>query len=163
MWDSAVAHLVVAVNADQFDELARWAGDHDGIAQMSGSQGLVTLFVHASSLDSYREGVLAAAEKLRSQGFTVVGLDLDLANTTDIADRTGRSRQAIRQYSEGLRGPQGFPAPLGEPGGVRVWDWGSVNEWLRTSGLGGDPEYHPTREVIADLSTALQNPMAPAR
>jgi hypothetical protein len=96
----------------------------------------------------------------------VTEFDYDLVNTSEIAKRIGRTRQAATQYIEGSRGPGGFPQPMGAVGdGQRIWDWGSVVAWLARSGLPHDPEYHPPRQVLVVFNTWLaqrsNNPAAP--
>lgn len=156
MWDKAVADLVIDVDSQQFERVAKWVGERDGMAYSSDGQTIATLFFdEVSDCETLNALLHAAVRDLRTAGFDVVGLDFDLVNTTEIADRIGRTRQTVRQYVDGLRGPGRFPAPLGAPGGVRVWDWGSVNEWLRAFDGSGDPEYHPTREFIEEFNASV--------
>jgi hypothetical protein len=158
MWNEAVADLVIDIDPQQFERLAEWVGDRDGMASSDG-QTIATLFFGVSDCDKLHVLLHDAVRDLRGAGFEVVGLDFDLVNTTEIADRIGRTRQTVRQYVDGLRGPGQFPAPLGAPGGVRVWDWGSVNEWLRAFDESGDPEYHPTREFITEFNASVAQPL----
>jgi hypothetical protein len=156
MWNRAVADLVIDIDPEQFERLAEWVGDRDGMASLNDGQTIATLFFNdVSECEKLHLVLHEAVCGLHSAGFEVIGLDFDLVNTTEIADRIGRTRQTVRQYVDGLRGPGGFPAPLGVPGGVRVWDWGSVNEWLREFEESGDPEYHPTREFIAEFNASV--------
>ncbi|WP_328861748.1 helix-turn-helix transcriptional regulator [Streptomyces sp. NBC_00306] len=63
---------------------------------------------------------------------SVTRVTLDLVSVTDIATRVGKSRSTVRSWVTGSRGPGDFPrqvATLG--GGVQVWHWPEVNEWLR--------------------------------
>jgi hypothetical protein len=72
-------------------------------------------------------------------GCRVARVDDDLVATTDIAARTGRSRESVRLLAEGRRGDGDFPAPVGYlSGGVRVWTWASVNRWFQARGEGDD-------------------------
>lgn len=156
MWEKAVAHLVIVICPEEFERLAKWAGDRDGIVSSSDGQTIATMFFEdVNECDKLRALLVDAVRELEAAGFKVIGLDFDLVNTTDVADRIGRTRQTVRQYVDGLRGPGRFPAPLGSPGGVRVWDWGSVNEWLRAFDQSGDPEYHPTREFITEFNASV--------
>lgn len=156
-WTRAVADLVIDIDPEQFERFTEWVGDRDGMAYSSDGQIIATLFFDdVSECDKLHALLHDAVRELRVAGFDVVGLDFDLVNTTEIADRIGRTRQTVRQYADGLLGPGGFPAPLGVPGGVRVWDWGSVNEWLRGFDERGDPEYRPTREFIAEFNASVR-------
>ena len=156
MWNKAVANLAIAIDSQDFVRLAEWVGDRDGMLYASNNQTVATLFFEGiSECDKLHAALHDVVRDLRSAGFEPTGLEFDLVNTTDVADRIGRTRQTVRQYADGVRGPGEFPVPLGVPGGVRVWDWGSVNEWLRSFDESGDPEYHPTRNFIAEFNASL--------
>ena len=65
-------------------------------------------------------------------------LDQDLVSISDIAERTGRTRESIRLLVDGKRGPGVFPAPVGSVGdAIRVWPWAVVADWFSAS-LGED-------------------------
>ena len=86
-----------------------------------------------------------------------VEVDEDLVDLTEIANRIGRSRESVRLWSLGRRGPGGFPTPLGIlPGSVKVWDWGSVHAWVRRAvpGLVGN-DRHLTRHEMAEVMVRL--------
>ncbi|GAB3107565.1 hypothetical protein GCM10027160_04360 [Streptomyces calidiresistens] len=79
------------------------------------------------------DAVLDATNHLREllPGVVVTRLALDLVRVTDIAARVDRPRATVRSWTTGTRGPGGFPRPLATlSGGVRVWHWPEVNEWL---------------------------------
>ncbi len=55
----------------------------------------------------------------------------DLVSLSDIAHRTRRSKEAVRQWAAGGRGPGGFPEPeWRSPGEVRFWSWTQVAAWI---------------------------------
>ena len=60
-----------------------------------------------------------------------VAVDRDLVSVTDIADRVGVTREAVRHWSSGKRRAGRFPTPLGSPSGSKVWEWSAVHAWLR--------------------------------
>ena len=66
-------------------------------------------------------------------GLVVVGAGQDDQVTMlDIARRAGRTREAVRLWATGKRGPGGFPVPSWtSPGGERFWSWPEVARWLR--------------------------------
>ncbi|MDZ7734550.1 MAG: DNA-binding protein [Acidimicrobiia bacterium] len=52
--------------------------------------------------------------------------------TTEITQRLGLSRPQLvhdwrRRYDD-------FPQPVAVVSGVRVWDWGDIERWLRSTG-----------------------------
>lgn len=48
-----------------------------------------------------------------------------------IAERTGKSRECVRLWAEGQRGPGGFPSALRWiDARTRLWRWSDVVEWL---------------------------------
>lgn len=118
--------------------------DDDAVAQIYGalvafswrSDGLRTLVSIYSDSDPI--ACAAKAARLIVMRFpcaTVVGVDEDLVSISDIASRAGVSREAVRTWVEGSRGPGGFPLHEGSVGGgsrgaTKVWIWPAVNRWL---------------------------------
>lgn len=55
----------------------------------------------------------------------------DLVSIPGIARRAQRSREAVRLWATGQRGPGGFPAAEWQsPGGERFWSWTKVARWI---------------------------------
>lgn len=73
--------------------------------------GLVDLDREATTLLA---AITSAIRQIESvPGLRVVGLgDSGVVTLREIADRLGRTYEAVRLYSEGRRGPGGFPSPL---------------------------------------------------
>lgn len=81
-------------------------------------------------------------------------LDRDLVGISEIAKRTGRSRQNVSQWVQGERHVQQsppFPKVEGVVGRARIWLWSEVNSWLETIGL-SDPNPSPMRHEITDIN-----------
>lgn len=58
----------------------------------------------------------------------------DWVSATDIAHRARRSREAVRLWAAGARGPGGFPAAAWQsPSGERFWSWTQVAKWIRAN------------------------------
>ena len=77
---------------------------------------------------------LALAEKVVAAVHTAVPVrvDQDLVSISDIAERTGRTRESVRLLVDGKRGPGNFPGPVGVVGdAIRIWPWAVVTEWFR--------------------------------
>jgi hypothetical protein len=84
---------------------------------------------------------------------TVRQVDLDVVAASDIAERIGQSKEAVRLWSTGARGPGHFPAPLGIVGGANatpVWAWADVYGWL----TGAKPE------LVADMPRPVPTAVA---
>jgi hypothetical protein len=75
----------------------------------------------------------AVADIEKVPGLLVIGAGQDDQVTMlDIARRAGRSRETVRLWAAGKRGPGGFPAATWtSPGGERFWSWPEVAAWLR--------------------------------
>ncbi len=75
----------------------------------------------------------AVAEIETVPGILVTGAGQDdQVAMLDIARRAGCTREAVRLWAAGKRGPGGFPAPAWtSPGGERFWSWPEVAAWLR--------------------------------
>jgi hypothetical protein len=98
------------------------------------------------------EAIASAVRDVESTGLTVLRiLDEDLLTLADIADRIGQSRESVRRYATGERGPGGFPPPVNPArDGTVFYRWTEVAPWLR-SRLGLDiPEVDPAL-VFANL------------
>ncbi len=94
--------------------------------------GQLLVVVHSDGDDGVQVARNVVEQLERDMALHVESVDLDLVGVSDIARRLGRTRQSVQQLVDGSRGPGGFPAPSGAPGGSRVWDWASVSEWART-------------------------------
>jgi hypothetical protein len=93
-------------------------------------------------------------------GVEIDGVDEDLVGISDIAGRIGVSRETVRLWTAGERGPGNFPAPRGSLGGssrgsIRVWDWPSVNAWLAEHYELGDEELYLSSKQVAELNAAV--------
>ena len=79
--------------------------------------------------------------------------DDDLVTLADIADRVGRSREAVRLWSVGRTGPGGFPLSVDSNISTAYYRWSQVAPWLRER-MGLDvPDPEP---VLAAINLALQ-------
>jgi predicted DNA-binding transcriptional regulator AlpA len=101
---------------------------------------------------SFISDVMAAAPGARP-----IMAERDLVNTTDIADRCGVSREAVRNWVKGRRRQGRFPREVGSPGGQKVWEWGSVSAWLELNLRIGDGLLYPTHAEFADIDAHIKN------
>lgn len=54
----------------------------------------------------------------------------ELVFASEIAQRTGRTKESVSLLVEGRRGPGGFPAPARIAGGHKLWRWQDVLAWF---------------------------------
>ena len=108
----------------------------------------------AASLYEAISSAIADAESV--DGLRVVRIaDIDLVSMSEIAARVGRSRECVRLWVNGRRGPGGFPAPLNSPHDrYRFWRWSDVEGWLRGV-LGGEP-WSAEDHLRAAINAALE-------
>ena len=83
---------------------------------------------------SIREAILSAINNVEGAdiGARVIRVEPDeLVTASEIAERTGRTRESIRLLAAGKRGQGGFPPPLrGMKSRTRLWRWAEVALWL---------------------------------
>jgi hypothetical protein len=94
----------------------------------------VTHIEFAREAPGWAEALGSAVRDIETvPGLMVTGAGQDdLVSALDIAHRTRRSREAVRLWASGQRGPGGFPAPEWvSPGGERFWSWARVARWVR--------------------------------
>lgn len=100
----------------------------------TGSLGALADFNREAS--SLAEAITSAARDIEKvPGLRAVGVKCDnMVTLLNIADRTGVSREAVRLWATGGRGPGGFPPPaMITTGGEKVWDWEQVVPWIERS------------------------------
>lgn len=88
----------------------------------------------AREAPGWAEAIGSAVRDVESvSGLIVTGAGQeDLVSIPDIAHRAQRSREAVRLWAAGKRGPGGFPAADWQsPGGERFWSWTKVARWIR--------------------------------
>lgn len=83
--------------------------------------------------DNLGEAIATAVRELQAVGLEAVRvLDEDLVTLADIADRLGQSRESVRRYATGDRGPGGFPPPVNPArDGTLFYRWSEVAPWVR--------------------------------
>lgn len=80
----------------------------------------------------------------------------DLVTASDIARRTGRTRESIRLLVAGERGPGGFPSPVTHARARnRMWRWLDVAGWFEQA-LGEQVDTTGEADFIAAFNSALE-------
>jgi transcriptional regulator with XRE-family HTH domain len=110
--------------ADRFFE----AGCDD--ATLSFQKGVIILEFTREAV-SISKAVASAYADVRHAGASVDRIEPDyLVSLSEIAERSGKSRQAISLYTNGERG-EGFPAPVARIMSKHpLYDWEEVAGWL---------------------------------
>ena len=88
----------------------------------------------------------------------------DLVSMSDVADRVGVSREAVRKWIN--REANAFPSPFGCVGARQlVWQWADVNSWLKTVKSIVVDEDLPPSSVVDQINAHLNKSMQylPAR
>lgn len=131
MTDFLIQLIYTGVDTD--DEATLNALAQAGVAtahKLDGDLAMLTSGVQApTAVDAARMVMDSVHETLPTA--TPVESHRDLVSVTDIGDRVGVTREAVRNWSAGRRGPGGFPMPVGSPSDYKVWEWSSVHAWLR--------------------------------
>lgn len=113
---------------------------------------------HAVGFD--REGndllvlLLDALAQVIEAGLEPVAVEDEYVSASEIAERTGRSRQSISQLVAGDRGPGGFPLPAAGNVRSRLWRWADVAHWFERLDGRISPADERSR-IIAGLNGAL--------
>ena len=95
----------------------------------------------------------AARDIEKVPSLRAVGVQCDnMVNLAAIAKRANVSREAVRLWATGQRGPGGFPhAALVSTGGERLWDWLEVAPWLEDVRRLDDEEIAAMRRHLVKL------------
>jgi hypothetical protein len=101
---------------------------------------------------SLAEAIVSAVRGIESVGLTALRvLDEDLVTLADIGGRIGQSRESVRRYVSGERGPGGFPPPANPAReGTVFYRWSEVAPWVRQH-LGLDVPNTDPALVVANL------------
>jgi hypothetical protein len=104
------------------------------------------------------DAILSAIDDSERAGLSVAGVMEDMVTAEDIAEKTGRSGQAVGHWITGERGPGGFPAPAIHRGSrVKLYSWAQVSSWLSAARLGQvDPAAAEVAGAAAEVSALLR-------
>lgn len=94
--------------------------------------------------DTYVHAVVSAYHNVLATGATIERFEPDfLVSASEIAERSHLTRQAVSNYTKGIRGEE-FPAPVARiMSDSPLWDWVDVSSWLFKRRL-------VTRETVVD-------------
>jgi predicted DNA-binding transcriptional regulator AlpA len=122
-----------------------------------GSRDGVVFLDFEREAPSAREAVLSAIADVGKAGIgaRVARVEPDeLVTMAEIARRTNRSRENIRQLAAGLRGPGDFPPPVANlKQKSPIWRWADVEAWLLQREEAG--ESSPRLPAPSDLGAGV--------
>jgi hypothetical protein len=112
------------------------AGCSDAAVETGPLGAMIEFDREAPSLAAAITAAVRDVEKI--PGLRAVGLACDsMVTLLGISERAGVSREAVRLWAAGLRGPGGFPRPVMiTPGGENIWEWEQVAPWLSEHATG---------------------------
>jgi hypothetical protein len=117
-----------AISPRSIEDLAQDFHDVcDGALSKREGAYYATVYMAAASGISAALSVVGTLEKI---GLSICRIDPDLVDGPEIAQRLGVTRQAVQGWAKGYRG-SGFPRPLGNAGGKRIWAWAQIVDWAR--------------------------------
>ena len=96
------------------------------------------------------DGIVSAVRDLDAVGLEIAATvaDDDLVTVATIAERIGRSHEAVRLMTTGATGAGGFPAPVDWATGERCFRWREVASWLSTHQGYEMPDVAPIIEAV---------------
>lgn len=122
-------------------------GRRDGISMMT---------VYIEDGQDVVATVIEATRKLSNKvpGVSALRVHPDLVAASNIAERVGVSREAVRKWTQDKRKP--FPLHFGTVGkDMRVWRWVDVTAWLLDAKGIADGGSLPTVEEIAHIDSYI--------
>lgn len=140
---------------DDFQNAAIEAFDYVAVVGRTAGITQVDVEIEAESAERALARVIA---DLRGIGVTTRRVDLDLVNTSEIADRLGKSRETVRLWSTGGR-RQGFPTPYAVVADSQVWAWSDVYNWATENGV----EVEDVKPIPVDVAESFTGAVTRAR
>jgi hypothetical protein len=130
------------------------SGCDDGLIGRQFGQGHITFSREAPTL---QVAILSAIRDVRRAGVGVLRVDeCNLVTPSEIARKIKRTRECVRQYIAGQRGPGGFPPPVchiteGKP----LWMWCEVAAWLHENNIIDEEDLRDAQHV-ATINSVLE-------
>jgi hypothetical protein len=115
-------------------------------------EGNVVIAQFDRDAETMADAIVEAVRAVETVGLVPLrAVDQDLVTLADIADRVHQSRESIRRYVTGARGPGGFPPPVNPAReGTLFYRWSEVAPWVREH-LGAKVEDVDPAVVVANL------------
>lgn len=119
-------------HAEDFEDRFFDAGCDDATLMLFKGSVIATF---AREAENYGDAVVSAFANLVAAGAHIERFDPDfLVTKSDIAERSGLTRQAVTNYANGERGANFPPPQFRVMTSSPLWDWVDVSEWLCKNG-----------------------------
>ncbi|MBI2826383.1 MAG: hypothetical protein HYX69_17030 [Planctomycetia bacterium] len=129
------------------------AGCDDALLGTQGGTVFLDFDREGKSLES---AIRSAIHDVEKTGINVARVEPDdIVNASEISRRIAQTRESVRKYINGQRGPGSFPAPLsGVKTSSPLWRWNEVANWFAKSDIANDERVREAN-TIAALNTVL--------
>ncbi|HKX15880.1 MAG TPA: hypothetical protein VJN19_11840 [Propionibacteriaceae bacterium] len=158
-WTFRLTLAGIELTDEQLDALFE-AGCDDATFSLERDGTVLGLFDREA--ETQDDAVLSAITNVEGAGIGArvlrVDQDDDWLTASEIAGRTGRTRQSIGLLIRGDRGPGGFPLPAARRGSHNpLWRWSEVAAWFERYKPGAISEYRPrlSPDFLAELNDRL--------
>ena len=147
----------LSIESDDWEDRFFEAGCDDAVVGIQ--RGVFVLFFDREAL-SPTSAIESACEDVRRAGAQVIRIEPDpLVSSSDIAERSGLTRQGVSLYVRGERGV-GFPAPVAcLTSSKPLWNWKEVGTWLHSKGLLADADVS-LAEAVDRANLLIENQLA---
>ncbi len=142
---------------DELEDAAERLYSVCGDGQLAGDEHGGTIMFSREALNAIK-AILSAIDDSERAGLSVTGVMEDLVTAEDIAEKTGRSAQAVGHWITGERGPGRFPAPvIHRSSRIKLYSWAQVSRWLSDARLGDiDPVAAEVAAAAAEVNALLR-------
>lgn len=123
--------------------------EQDYVSVVGETFGVMTIDVSIQS-PSPVEAIRQLRHDLKTINVSILRVDPDLVNTSEIARRLDVSRETVRLWSLGRR-RAGFPSPYSDVGDSQIWRWAHVWEWAVGQHLPIDGDERPLPADCVDM------------
>jgi predicted DNA-binding transcriptional regulator AlpA len=124
-----------------------------------GSRNGVLFLDFDREADSMEAAIISAIRDVRKAGLGVQRVEqgeAELVTAGEIARRLGRSRETVRLYAQGRRGPGGFPPPVaGLKSRSPVYRWSEISAWTTLTRATTHPESEHDTGLIDLINSSL--------
>lgn len=139
------AFILILAGPDPTQEAVFAALERDGCGDaLLGVRGGVPFADFDRDAATIGDAVLSAIHDVETAvpALTVLRVEPEeFVTASGIAARTGRTRESVRLWIEGRRGPGGFPPPVAwVERRTRLWKWTDVSQWLSAVGQTSSPD-----------------------